>query len=411
MLRTLTFALLSTSGLLGADWPQFLGPLRNGHAAEGETPLPDTFSREPKILWQKELGSGFAGPTVADGKVIVFHREGDEVLVEALSASDGKPIWKFTASTDYSDSFGMSDGPRATPTVADGRVFVHGADGRVFALDLKSGKQLWSYDTVAEHNSPQGFFGRTCSPLVVGDRLILTPGGTRLGKPAGVIALDVATGKLVWNSVEDEASCSSPIAFGDPKNSRLLCWMRNDLWSLNSKDGSVRQHARFRSTMDASVNAATPVAIGEGDYFISAGYGVGASIWNLEPDDAEFKGRELKNGLFESHYSTPVAHDSHLYGFHDRQETGQTLRCIDSNEGKLCWDSPSVPGGTLLIVGDKLICITEQGELWIVKASPEKFQPLLTTQILRAGHRSYPAYSDGVLFARDSQKLVAVKLR
>lgn len=410
MNKLLASLLTLTSLLSAADWPQFLGPTRNGQAGASEKALPDKFDSEPKAIWQKKLGSGFAGPAVVDGQVIVFHRDGDEVLIESLNASDGTPQWKFSAPTDYQDSFGFDNGPRATPTIAGGKIFAHGADGMLFALDFKTGRLLWKFDSKAETNSPQGFFGRACAPLVAGKNVILTTGGTHMGKPAGVVALDADTGKLVWQSVEDEASCSSPIQYGDPKKPRLLCWMRNDLWSLDAATGKVRQHKRLRSSMDASVNAATPIRVGAGAYFLSAGYGVGANTWKLEPDDEPFEGGPLERGLFESHYSTPVFSGSHIYGFNGRQEQGQTLRCIDIKEGKLKWDSPGVPGGTLLIVRDKLICVTEQGELWIVKATPDKFEQLLSTQILRAGHRSYPALSDGVLFARDGEKLVAVRL-
>lgn len=396
--------------LLAADWPQHLGPHRNGAADISEAALPEKFPSELEVIWEKELGFGFAGPSVAQGKVIVFHREGDEVLIESLEAASGKPAWKWTAPTDYNDSFGMDEGPRATPTISGGRIFAHGADGMLFALDFASGKLLWSFDSRAETNSPQGFFGRACAPLVVGDRVIFMPGGTRLGKPAGVVALDAATGRIAWHGVEDEAGYSSPVTYGDPAKPRLLCWMRNDLWSLEASTGEVRHHRRLRSSMEASVNAATPISIGGGDYFLSAGYGVGGSAWSLEPDDAPFEPRDL-GSIFESHYSTPVFRDGHIYGFHDRQETGQHLRCVDMKEGKVRWDSPRLPGGSVLLVNDKLVCVTEQGELWIVKASPEKFEQIHVQQILRAGHRSPPAFADGVLFARDGRKMVAVKLR
>ena len=410
MSRLALFLALVPMIACAADWPQHLGPHRNGMADLSEAALPEKFASEIPVLWEKELGSGFAGPAVAQGKVIVFHREGDEVVIESLDAAGGKPAWKWTAPTDYRDSFGMDEGPRATPTIAEGRVFAHGADGMLFALDAASGKLLWSFDSRAETNSPQGFFGRACSPLVLGDRVIFTPGGTRLGKPAGVVALDAATGKLIWHSVEDEASCSSPVTYGDPAKPRLLCWMRNDLWSLDAATGKVRHHKRLRSKMDASVNAATPIAVGEGDYFLSAGYGVGGSVWGMEPDDEPFEPTDLGD-IFESHYSTPVFHDYHIYGFHDRQETGQHLRCVDMNEGKVRWNGPRVPGGSAILVHDKLVCVTEQGELWIVKASPEKFEQIHVQQILRAGHRSLPAFADGVLYARDGRKMVSLRLR
>jgi outer membrane protein assembly factor BamB len=410
-MRLLCFIVLLSCSGFAADWPQHLGPFRNGVVdLESEDALPEKLPAEFKTLWSHDLGAGFSGPVVMDGKVTVFHREGDEILIETLDAATGKAVWKFTAPTDYSDTFGMDEGPRATPTIADGRVFAHGADGMVFALDFKTGALLWKYDTQAEMNSPQGYFGRACAPLVLGNKVILTPGGTRLGKPAGVIALDAKTGKLLWHSVEDEAGYSSPITYGDPDKPRLLCWMRNDLWSLDAATGKVRHHKRLRSSMDASVNAATPIPIGEGDYFISAGYGVGGSLWTLEPEDEPFEPTDLGDD-FESHYSTPVVHDWHLYGFHDRQETGQTLRCVDLNEGKVKWNSSSVPGGNVILVDDKVVCVTEQGELWIVKAEPDKFTQLHVSQILRAGHRSPPAFANGVLYARDGRRLVAVRLK
>lgn len=408
---TLSLLFFSSHPAAASDWPQFLGPARDGHADKSEAALPDKFDTEPKVAWEKKLGTGFAGPAVADGKVVFFHREGDEVLIEAVSSTDGKAIWKFTAPTDYADSFGFDNGPRATPTIADGRVFAHGADGVLHVLDFKTGKKLWSYDTRAENNSPQGYFGRACAPLVVGDKVIITPGGTHLGRPAGVVALDVKTGKQVWQSVEDEAGYSSPIQYGDTKKPRLLCWMRNELWSLDAATGEILNHKRLRAEIDASVNAATPIETAKGIYFISAEYDVGATTWKLDPPDSPFEAKELPAGIFGSHYSTPVFSAPCIYGFTGRQERSQTLRCIDLSDSSVKWDSPRVPGGTVLVVGDKLLCVTEQGELWIVKAMPTKFEQLASVQFLRAGHRSYPAYANGTLFARDGEKLVAVKLQ
>ncbi len=389
--------------LRGSDWPQFMGPDRTGAVAGS---LPDQFAvAGPPVVWERDLGSGFAGPVIADGKTILFHRQGDEAVVEACDAASGVMLWQFTYLTDYVDGFGFDNGPRGTPAVAAGRVFVHGAEGMLHAIDLESGKLLWKVDTAASFGSGQGFFGRACSPLVVKDRVIITPGGTKDGRPAGVVAFDVKEGHLVWQSVEDEAGYSSPIIVsGNPE--RVLCWMRNKLWLLDALTGEVVAAQPLRSSEDASVNAAQPVACGQDRYLISAGYGVGANLVQLPGMEFVWQ----KKGLFDSHYSSGVLHAGHLYGFEGRQERGQTLRCIDVEKGALNWDGDSVPGGTIIAVGDKLLAVTEQGELWLIRATPEKCDVLSKAQILRAGHRSFPAFANGILYARDGRKVVAVKV-
>lgn len=406
-------ACVFASALAAADWPQFLGPQRNGIADGNEPALPDSFPSDLKPLWQKSVGSGFAGPVVVGGKVIVFHREGSDMTTEALDVKTGKALWRSVYLTDYVDSFGFDNGPRATPAVSGGKVFLHGPEGRVTALDLESGKEIWAYDTAAAVGSQQGFFGRAPSPLVVGEHVLVAAGGMNDGKPAGLIALSAATGKLAWTSVADEAGYASPVVMPPgTKDGNVLAWMRNRLWVVGADTGKVVDSIPLRSRMDASVNAATPVSCGDNRWFVSAGYGVGANLFRiLPPAKPVFDQVWAKQDLLDCHYSTPVCKDGHLYGFHGRQETGQVLRCVDVATGKKVWESSKVPGGTLVLVGDKLLVVTEQGELWIVRATPGQYEQLAALQILRAGHRSHAAYADGVLYARDTEHLVALKLR
>ena len=394
-----------TCSAIAADWPQFLGPQRSGVADKTEPSVPDTFPGDLTPLWKKSVGAGFAGPVVIGGQVIIFHRESSDMTTEALDAKTGQPAWRTVYTTDYIDSFGFDNGPRAVPAIADGRVFTFGPEGRATAMDLKTGKELWHYDTAAALGSEQGFFGRAPSPLVMGDKVIFAPGGSLDGKPAGLIALNTDSGKPAWNAVDDQAGCASPIAI----SGGLLAWMRNQLWSLDSS-GKVLASQPLRSSMDASVNAATPVDCGGGRYLISAGYGVGAHLLSLA--DGKIETVWKKEDTLDCHYATPVRVGDHLYGFHGRQESGMNLRCIEIATGKVAWEDPDgVPGGTLIAVGDKLLVVTERGELWVVRATPEKFQQLAAIQILRAGHRSHAAYSDGILYARDSEHLIALKLR
>ena len=393
-----TFIVLAASAH-AADWPQFLGPARDCHAAAEEA-LPDSFSGDPQVLWEHPLGSGHAGPVVVDGKVIAVHRQGSDVVVEALDVTTGKSLWQFSYATNYRDSFGMDDGPRAVPAVSEGRVFVHGAEGMVHALSLADGKLLWKVDTVKEFNSPQGFFGRVCAPLVAEGKVILTTGGTK-----AVVAFDAKDGYVVWSSGNEDASYASPV-LSSPKT--LTCWLRDNLTTLDLASGKTLSAEHFRPAIEASVSAATPIKTDHG-WFISAEYNVGGSLWDIG-DDGSLKKTWSGDDAINCHYATPVYHEGHVYGFDGRQESGQTLRCWNTATHEVKWNSPRVRGGTLLVVKDKLVVLTESGELWVVRATAEKFDQLLSAQVLRAGHRSYAAFSHGVVFARDKEKLVAVKL-
>jgi len=408
-------ALLATS-LSAADWPQFLGPNRDGAAADTEAAI-HVPSSDPKILWKAPLGTGFAGPAVAEDKVLIFHRVNDEARLDALDPASGKVIWSFNYTTSYVDSFGFDNGPRATPTVGNGKVFIHGAEGMIHAIDLQTGKKLWSVDTVKEFQSEQGYFGRASAPVIGPDGLLIVSiGGHNAKGAAGLIALHEKDGSLAWQTLDDEASYSSPVVIPGKTDSRVYAWMRNHLAVCDASTGRTLFATRLRSSMDASVNAATPIWCSADTFFTSACYGVGGTLWKISTSADKSQTSSLKKiwskeNALDCHYSTPVFYKDYLYGFHGRQEQGQTLRCIRASDGKVMWESPRVPGGALLRVKDTLAAVTEGGELWLIKATPDKFDQLASSQILRAGHRSFPAFSGGVLYARDGGSLVAVDLR
>ncbi|HYF36781.1 MAG TPA: PQQ-binding-like beta-propeller repeat protein, partial [Prosthecobacter sp.] len=242
--RSLLLLFLGLASASGADWPQFLGPMRNGIADPSEGPLPESLPGDLQPLWKVSAGSGFAGPVVVGSKVILFHREGSDMVTQALDAGSGKELWRASYITDYVDNFGFDNGPRAVAAVHEGRVFEYGPEGRVTALDLESGKELWVYDTASALDSPQGFFGRAPSPLVVQDRVIITAGGNKDGAPAGLIALDKATGKPAWNAAEDEAGYASPVVL--PDKTTVVSWMRNKLWLVNGASGKVGDEFHLR---------------------------------------------------------------------------------------------------------------------------------------------------------------------
>jgi outer membrane protein assembly factor BamB len=325
-------------------------------------------------------------------------------VVDCLDAALGLLHWSQRRATDYVDSFGFDNGPRAVP-VSNGEIVVtHGPDGAVSAFLVADGEPLWSLDTAQLFEAPSGFFGRASSPLILEDKLILTPGGRFQDQPAGVVAISLQTGTLRWTSVADEASYSSPTLTPE-KN--LLCWMRNQVWLLDPADGRVKASQALRSSMDASVNASQPLFTDSKEVLLSAGYGVGLHRLSLP----ELLPVSNHDNLMDAHYSSPILHRGHLFGMHGRAETGQTLRCISLAPPAIRWDAgDSLPGGTFILVGEHLFLMTEQGELWAADATTDKLRLHYREQFLRSGHRAHLAYARGVLYARDSQRLVAIRV-
>src|SRR5438309_9302711 len=203
-----SFGLLCAAPSYATDWPQFLGPTRNGIYA-GNDLAASWPSAGPRLVWQKKVGQGFSGPAVASGKLILFHRLDDKETVECLDSKTGTSRWTFDYPTKYRDDFGFDEGPRATPAIADNRVYTYGAEGMLHCLDLQKGTLVWSKNVKSDFHPAKGFFGIACSPLVEGNAILLNTGGR---EGAGIAAFDCQDGKILWKTSNDEASYSSPTA-------------------------------------------------------------------------------------------------------------------------------------------------------------------------------------------------------
>lgn len=390
-------------GVSAEDWPQFLGPDRNG-VYRGPKLAEAWGPQGPRVVWRKPVGQGFSGPVVVQGRVILFHRVGTEEVVEALDARSGATQWRYAYPTAYRDGFGFDEGPRAVPVVSGGIVYTFGAEGQLHAIDLATGARIWSEDTMRRFGVAKGFFGAAGSPLVEDGRVLANIGGRK----AGIVAFAARTGNVLWTATDDEASYSSAVGATIEGRRYAIFLTRAGLVGVDPTSGAVRFERRWRARMAASVNAATPLVVGN-LIFVSAEYGPGAGVLRLEGSTVT----ELwtSDEVLSNHYATSVHHDGHLYGFHGRQEFGQSFRAVELRTGKVQWSQERFLAGTVTLAGDRLVVLRETGELILAPASPEAFRPLARAQILPGTVRAYPALSDGFLFARNQDTLICLDLR
>lgn len=374
-----------------------LGPARNGvYSGTGRVPAGE--------VWKKPIGAGFSGPVVAQGKLLVFYRQGTKEILDAWSAATGAKIWTYSYPTAYRDDFGFDEGPRATPVVNDGKVYTHGAEGQLHAVNLENGKKVWSEDTMNKFSVRKGFFGVACAPVIDGNLLMLNVGG----RGAGIVAFDKNTGKVVWSVTDDEASYSSPIVATVGGLKRALFFTRAGLVDVDPAAGKVRYQLPWRSRSMASVNAAMPVVAGD-IVFLSASYATGAIA--MEVKGTTYRKLWSSDDALSNHYSTSVHHNGYLYGFHGRQEEGQELRCIDARTGKVQWSAEGMRAGTVALAGDTLLVLRENGELQVAKADPKQYKPSSKHSLLGGTVRSYPAYADGRMYLRNEDTIACVRLQ
>lgn len=398
-------ALSAALSATAADWPQFLGPRRDGTSPDPiTTPWP---ADGPQVRWSREVGSGFSGPVVVGKRVLLHQRRGSEEILECLDADQGgKMLWSASQPTGYRDDFGFDNGPRATPAVQENRVFTFGAEGTLSAFDLDSGKVLWSSALGRQLGADKGFFGFASSPLPAGALVLVNVGAPN---NAGIVAVEAATGQIRWKSTSHGASYSAPILTPLEGAPRAVFFTRAGLAVVDPTDGRLLAEHPWRSRQNASVNAAAPLALGTNRIFLTTSYDTGATL--LEIREGKVRSLWSNDESLSSHYASVVHRDGLIFGFHGRQEYGASLRCIDAATGKVRWTKDGLGSGSLMLAGQQLLVLTERGELIAAPAVPEGFRPAAQAQVLGSGTRAFPALANGLWFGRDTRKLVCLNLR
>ena len=404
---------ISSAHVQAGDWPQILGPRRNGVATD-ERIANSWPSSGLKTLWQREVGRGFAGVAVSRGTAILFHRVGDQEIVEALAAATGKTIWKSAFPATYVPTFSDDNGPRVVPIIAQNRVYTYGARGNLRCLDLATGKVLWERNTYGDFNSkkeandepPEGYFGIGSSPIVEGEKIIVNVGGDT--QEAGIVAFAADTGGTVWKATAERASYSSPVAVTVGGVRHVIFVTRLSVVSVNPDNGNVRFQFPF-GRIGTTVNGASPVVF-DGHLFVTASYRIGSVFAKISGGDAEVLWRDPT--ILASQYTTCVENGGYLFGIHGRQDGPLAeLRCFDPRTRKVLWGVSSFGYATLVLAGDKLLILKTDGTLVLAAANPNKYEELARTQVCDSTTRALPALAEGLLYVRDTEVLKCVDLR
>jgi outer membrane protein assembly factor BamB len=430
----------------GSDWPRFLGPL--GTSVSTEKGIISPWPQEGlRLVWQRKLGTGYGAPSIAAGKLYVFDRDLEQVVIDGkvryresknarlvcLDARTSKEHWSFKYPTDYRDFYGYNNGPRCCPVIDGDRVYTYGAEGIIHCLKADSGERIWNVDTAAQFGVVQNFFGVGSTPVVEGDLLIAVVGGSPpgsdpreflelKGNKSAIVAFDKFTGKIRYRISDELAGYAGPVLA--TINGRRLClaFCRGGLLAFDPADGKIDLHFPWRSPDLESVNASNPVVVGD-QVLISECYGPGGVLLKLQPGKAEVVWSDAKKPKTQKslmcHWMTPIHHEGYVYGCSGRNTADATLRCVELATGKVMWSEPRLTRSSLLMADGHFICLSEDGMLRMLKVNPKKYDlvseldvidPRTKRPLLDYPCWAAPVLSHGLLYVRGEDQLVCLEL-
>ncbi|MHB8521363.1 MAG: PQQ-binding-like beta-propeller repeat protein [Limisphaerales bacterium] len=413
--------LFATAGCLcAADWPEWRGgPERT--AVWNDPTLPAALPKDgPKVLWKKTIGDGYSGPSVAAGRVCVMDRlkppaaGEDTERVVCLDANDGHELWVCAYPCALKLRGGYENGPRATATVRDGKVYALGAMGNLHCLDAATGKILWSVDVVKDYHARLPNWGVANAPLVEGKLLVFQAGGQ---PDATVLALDKDTGKEIWRSLSDKPSYAPIIAINSGHQRQFIVWTGQSICSLNPANGQVFWRQPRACQYDEAV--ATPLFHQGLNLLLCCHDWSGTMAIQLEADKPGFN-LAWTNSSISCLHSTPVIEGNHLYGLN--HNSGQAehqgeFRCVNLATGQMVWANTRLTqprrwaqASLTLNAGNGVYYIlTDLGELVLARCTPAGYEELSRAQ-LTGKTWSHPAFANHRIYARSETALLCATL-
>lgn len=396
--NTMFVAVLSVTALPcpAGDWPHWRGPNYDGISRETE--LINSWPESgPEELWRIPLGKGFSGVSVVGASAYTMYSDGGDEYVTCLDVANGEQRWRVRSGETFKDSLG--DGPRATPTIHEGRVYSHGATGSILCLNAGTGDKVWGLNSLETFGANNVGWGLSASPFVLGERVIFVVGGQE-GK--SLVALNKDSGDTVWTSLDDKAGYATPILIEVDDMKQLVVFTAKAVVGISPEDGAELWRFPWETNEDA--NVAQPIFHGN-RLFISSGFDSGASMLELTVQGGKTTVNELwRSRKMKNFMSSCILVDGYLYGF-----SATILTCMDFRTGDVKWTQRGFARGSLLAADGKLIIYGERAKLALAEASPESFKQLAVAPVLSGKTWTVPTLADGRLFVRNDKELVCLK--
>lgn len=401
------FAQGTSKPIASGEWASFLGPQRSGLSAE--TGLLKSWPEGgPKVVWRVPGGVGMSGISISRGlAVTLVQREGQQWLV-ALDALTGQQKWQQKLAPAYQNP--MGNGPRATPAISADYIFAFTGEGILAAFDFASGKPLWSHHVVKDLGGKEAEYGMASSPLVVGDRVIVTAGASK----GTVVAYDVKSGQRAWAVGSDPAGYSSPTLLTLGGREQLVSYTGTAAVGIDPAKGTLLWRYPFETNYEC--NIAVPLSI-DGKLFLSAGENHGSVLLTVKSQGDKVTLDEVwssfgPKSVLRNEWQTSLLLGGYLYGMDNVGGAGPitNLTCINAATGERAWQEPRFGKGNLIAADGKLWMSTMKGELILAEASPQRYIELGRMQLL-GSTRQAPSLAKGLLYLRDDKEIVCVDVR
>lgn len=379
-------------------WTNFRGPNRDGRYDEMPV-LTNWPAQGLPLIWKEPVGVGYASVTVADGRAYTIEQRRRQEVVAAYDVNTGRELWTQAWNAEYTDETG--DGPRTTPTWDDGWLYALGATGELRCLNAKTGAVRWGKNILQDNQAENLSWAMAASPLIVDDKVIVLPGGTS-GK--SVVAYNKVTGAPVWKVQNDRQAYVSPMLVTLAGRRQILVVSASRVFGLAPEDGSLLWSQSWDT--DNGINVSQPIIVDNNRFFISSGYGKGASLIEVTGSGNSLQARTIwTNVNMKNKFNSSVLHEGHVYGLDEG-----ILSCLDVNTGTRKWKGGRYGYGQVLLASGHLIVMSDAGELALVKATPTEYSEVARFKALDGKTWNYPAIAGGKLFVRNAKEMAVYRI-